>query len=169
VFVKHHRPAIMARVDDGSNHQKRGSRTLALLALAFWVMGLVNGGRMVQSVLNVSLLADWEPSLSPWVLVVLSAGWAAAFLTVGCGLWKRRGWGRRWGVLLPPLYGLYSAGMILILTRSPYARGRWAPVALGWVVVSVIGGWLLTRARLRALFERRTIEESGLETEDHGR
>jgi hypothetical protein len=156
-------------MDDRSNHQKRGSRTLALLALAFWVMGLVNGGRMVQSVRNVSLLADWEPSLSPWVLVVSSAVWAAAFLAVGGGLWKRRGWGRRWGVLLPPLYGLYSAGMILAFTRSPYARGRWAPVALGWMVGSVICARVLTRARLRALFEGWYTEELGLETEDHGR
>jgi hypothetical protein len=128
------------------------SRILNLLALAFAGIGLVNLGRAVQSYLNVSLLAGWEPSLSPWLLLTLSVGWTAVFLAAGWGLWRRRPWGRHWGLRLPPVYGLYSAGLILLFTRSPYARGQWVLVALGWAAGSLLVGWFLTRARIRVQF-----------------
>ena len=125
-----------------------------LLALAFGVMGLVNLGRAVQSYRNISLLADWESSLSPWVVLVLSVGWAGVFLAAGWGMLRRRRWGRWLGVRLPPIYGLNSVGMILLFARSPYARGQWVLVALGWMVGSLAAGWVLTRARIRMQFNK---------------
>jgi len=132
--------------------RQKGSRILILLALAFWGMGIVNMGQAVQSYQNLALLAEWKPSLSPWVLLIFSLGWAAVWLAAGWELWRRRGWGRRLGLWAPPIYGIYSAGMILLFTRSPYARGRWVLVALGWAIASLMIGWLLTRARFRIQF-----------------
>jgi uncharacterized membrane protein (DUF2068 family) len=118
---------------------------LTLLALFFWGMGLVNLGRTVQSVMNVSLLAEWGWSLVSGALAAASLGWAAAFLVTGWGVWSRRRWGRWLGLRLPPIYGAYSVSTILVLTRSPYARGRWLLVALAWAAGSLLVVWVLTR------------------------
>ena len=56
-------------------------------------MGLVNLGRAAQSYLNLSLLAGWDVSLSPWVLLAFSVAWAALFLAAAWALWRRRAWG----------------------------------------------------------------------------
>ena len=123
-----------------------------LLALAFGAMGLVNLGRAVQSKLNITLLAGWELSLSPQALLAFSVGWAVVFVAAGWGRWRRCRWGLCLGLWLPPVYGLYSVGVILLFTRSSYARGRWGLVALGWTAGTLVIRWLLTRARIRIQF-----------------
>jgi len=142
---------------DPGRQRRLYSRLVTLLALAFGAMGVVNAGRAVQSCGNVPLLQDWEPSLSPWALLAFSVVWAAVFLAAGWALWRRRGWGRWLGLRLPPIYGLYSVGTILLWTRSPYARGRWPLVALAWTAASLLSGWLLTRARVRAQFDNKKV------------
>ena len=132
--------------------QRSRSRAITLLALAFGGVGLVNLGRAAQSYLNVSLLAGWEVSLSPWLLLAFSVVWAALFLAAAWALWRRRGWGRRLGLWLPPAYGLLNSGQILLFTRAPYARGRWVLVALGWAVGTLVVRWTLSSARVRAQF-----------------
>jgi len=128
------------------------SRAITLLALAFGGVGLVNLGRAAQSYRNVSLLAGWGVSLSPWLLFAFSLVWAALFLAAGWALWRRRGWGRRMGFWLPPAYGLLNSGQILLFTRAPYARGRWVLVALGWAAGTLVVCWTLSRARVRTQF-----------------
>jgi hypothetical protein len=132
--------------------RRRRSRLVTLLALAFGVMSLINLGRAVQSYLNLTLLADWNISFVPWMLIVLSVAWALVFLAAGWALWRRRPWAWRLGRYLPPVYGLFSSGQILLLTRSPYARGRWLLVALGWVTGTLLVYWILSRPRIRAQF-----------------
>lgn len=140
------------RISESAN---RKSRILTLVALAFLTMGLVHLCRAWQSYRNVSLLAEWDPSLLPWALFALSLTWAAGFLAAGWGLWRRRGWGRQLTLWLPPVYGVYSAGTILLFTQSPYARGRWVVAGLGWAVVSLLVSWLLTRGRFKIQFSVR--------------
>jgi hypothetical protein len=142
---------------DPGRQRRLHSRLVTVLALAYGGMGVVNAGRALQSYRNLALLQDWKPSLSPWALLALSVVWAAVFLAAGWALWRRRGWGRWLGVGLPPIYGLYSAGTILLWTRSPYARGRWLLVALAWAAASLLSGWLLTRARICAQFGNRKV------------
>jgi hypothetical protein len=164
MFASHHigielewRRPIGKTMQISGRRRRFQSRLVAILALAYCGMGLVNVGRAVQSYWNVALLQGWEPSLSPWALLAFSVLWVAVFLAAGWALWRRLGWGRWLGVRLPPIYGLYSAGTILIWTRSPYARGRWLLVALGWAAASLLVGWLLTRAGIRAQFDSRKV------------
>jgi hypothetical protein len=146
------------KATQGSGRQRQlYSRLVTILALAYGGMGVVNAGRAVQSYWNVALLQGWEPSLSPWVLLGLSLVWAAVFLAAGWALWRRRGWGRWLAVRLPPIYGFYSAGTILLWTRSPYARGRWLLVAVAWAVASLLVGWILSRAGIRAQFGNQKV------------
>ena len=115
-------------------------------------MGLVNLGRAAQSYLNLSLLAGWDVSLSPWVLLAFSVAWATLFLAAAWALWRRRAWGRRLGFWLPPIYGAFSSGVVLIFTRAPYARGRWVLIALGWATGTLFVIWMLSRAAIRIQF-----------------
>ncbi len=156
-FVKHGRSVIMARMDTKANAQtkvdpKKRSRIPPLLGMGFGCMALVNLGRALQSYWNVNLLAGREASLSPWVWLALSRLWAAVFLAAGWGLWLRRGWSRQLSLALPPIYGLDSVGMTWLFSQSPYARGRWGLTALGWLLVSLLVAWLLTRKRVRREF-----------------
>ncbi len=145
-------------VTQASGRQRRfRSRLVTILALGYGGMGLVNVGRAIQSYWNLDLLEGWEPSVSPWVLLVLSVGWASVYLAAGWALWRRRRWGRWLALRLPPLYGIYSTGTILLWTRSPYARGRWWLVALGWGAATLVVGWLLTRAGVCSQFGGREV------------
>ena len=56
----------------GMTGRRHRSRLVTLLVLAFGVMSLVNFGRAIQSYLNLTLLADWNISFAPWLLLVLS-------------------------------------------------------------------------------------------------
>lgn len=133
---------------------QKPSRIPNLLNWAFWLMALVNLGRTLQSYWNVELLADRQASISPWVSLVLSVLWAAGFLAAGWGLGRRQSWARPVGLTLPPVYGLYSVGVILLFSQSPYARGRWSLTALGWLLASLLVTWLLTRERVRSQFQK---------------
>lgn len=122
-------------------------------------MGLVNLGRAAQSYLNLSLLAGWDVSLSPCLLLAFSVAWGTLFLAAAWAIWRRRGWGRRLGLWLPPIYGLFSSGQILLFTRSPYARGRWVLVALGWTAGTLLISWMLSRPRIRMQFGVKVSDE----------
>lgn len=127
-------------------HTRPGSRGLTYLGLAFAAAGLVNLARAWQSHANRSLLAQWDPTLPPGLLLVISLIWAALFLGAAWGIWRRQSWGRDLGRWLPPLYGFYKAGTTLLLTPPSYARDRWVLEALGWAAFSVLTWWLLAHS-----------------------
>ena len=129
-------------------------RVLTLLAFALWGMAAVNLARAWQASQNVNLLTGWQPSLSPYLVLVISLLWAAPFAAAGWGIWRRHDRARRLVNWLLPLYGLYSTAFTLLFSRTPYSRGRWLPVVLGWALATILVRWLLARPRVKSQFTR---------------
>lgn len=142
-----------------ATHTGKRSRVLTCLGLAYAAAGAVNLARALQSHTNLSLLAEWDPTLSPGLLLALSLIWAALFMGAAWGIWHRQSWGRRLGLWLPPLYGLYKAGSTLLFTPPSYSRGRWGLEALSWAAVSLLAWWLLTQSRTKQEWRLREGEK----------
>lgn len=113
----------------------------------------VNGGRAAVTLAGWDLWSSFDLPFPLGLRVAFSAVWASALGVTAWGLWVRRRWARRLGLVLFPLYQLYEVGWRLAFVRSDYQRGRLPFVLVVAVGTSLIVLWILTRRNVVHVFE----------------
>ena len=119
-------------------------RSVTFLALLVLLMGVFNAFGLAEGVRRYTVLAGLPLRLSPAVIIVSAAFWAAAFGWLAWGLWRLKGWAR-WGtVAAVTLYLAQAWIQQLIFGQSDYLRTTaWFYAGLDAGLLVVVGVCLL--------------------------
>jgi hypothetical protein len=113
----------------------------------------VNAGRAAVILAGWDLWSGFDLPFPLGLRVAFCVVWASALGVAAWGLWLRRRWARRLGLVLFPLYQLYEVGWRLAFVRSDYQRGRLPFVLTTAIGATLIVVWILTRQNAVRIFE----------------
>lgn len=132
-----------------------GKRPAAVtwLALAVFLLAGANAIRTGVTVLRWPVYSSLQLEIPIWLPAAAAAVWSIAWLVVGIGLWRLKGWARLAAMVLFPLYELSIFAQELLFTQGVYARGRLPLAILVGLALSGIVVWILTRPYVRQAFE----------------
>jgi hypothetical protein len=127
-------------------------RSVTLLALAVLSLAAYNLLGAFAAGQRLALLAELPLDLPAAYLVASAAAWAAAFGSLGVGLWRLREWARRGTLVAAVLYVALSWVERLAFARTDYARAS-APFFLALHAAWLLWvGLTLLRPRARRRF-----------------
>jgi len=135
---------------------------VTLLALAVFVLAMGNLWRVPYAIGRRDVLMPLDFPFPLAVHAALGGLWGAAWLVAAWGLWRLKEWGRRFALILTPVYHAFTLAWLAIFARSDYQRGRW-PFAIGAAALIIaLTLWILTRPHVRGAFEGEGDLRSGV-------
>lgn len=118
---------------------------IRLVAGMFFLLALWNVVRAVILAQEYAFLAAQGLGSNVLVRLFLALGFAAGFLVLAVGLWRRWPRTRPGAMLLLSGYALYNLALLFLVVQSPVEKQAWPARLLGYIIALALTGWLLYR------------------------
>lgn len=132
----------------------RLSLRIRLVAWMLFFLALWNLVRVVVLIQERGFLAEQGLGANTLARLLFSAAWAAGFLAVGVGLWRRWPPARPGVLLILTGYALYNLLLLALFVQSPVERQGWLARLLGYMIALALVAGLLYRPELSRLLDR---------------
>lgn len=130
-------------------------RSVTLLALGVFTLGVVNIWRVLVLMGQLDLLQGLGAAVDPRIRLILAFVWALLFLEAAILLWRRRPISRLIIPLLLTLYAVYHFGLTFFFVQSPVARQGWPFDLLIYTLAILFSCWALNRRGVQPYFRDR--------------
>lgn len=129
-------------------------RSVTILALGGFFLGLWNLWRVVTLIRQIPLLLELEPYLDPRVRLSFAVLWTVCFLLLAGLLWLRRPVVRWLFPLSILLYSIYHLALLVFFVPAAAARQGWPVTSILFLSVLLWSMWVLRRPAHRAYWRR---------------
>ncbi len=120
-------------------------RSVTLVLLSVFALGIWNGGRAIALFLQLELLLAMNSLPNPTVRLGIDLVWAGLFFGVAIGVWRKRPFVPH---LLPKLIGLYALYNLLLhrlYAQATYNTAQWLLSGLLYILFITTTQWILTK------------------------
>lgn len=132
--------------------EKRPVNVTIITAVVF-LIGVWNIWRVFALVQSTPQLQNLSIRPDPRIRLLFALGWAILFLLLAVGLHFRFRQTRRAIPFGLALYAVYNLLLLALFVQSAYVRQTWLLQFVGYVLIVVYTGWVLSRPGLNSYWK----------------